>query len=290
MAIPGAGRRVSTGPPLPEVGPWAREKLERLRKYLSAYTTILRKKSFAGYVYVDALAGAGRSLLRAEGGNDEREVLDGSPRVALGIPFPFTRYVFVERNADRIRALGCLKQEFPSLRIKIERGDCNDYLRRLAEHPKVNWKRWRAIVFLDPFGMQVPWGTLAALAATGAIEVFLNLPVGMAIQRLLLRRWHRVTPELQQRLDAYFGDPGWLEAVYPPTETLFGPERSKAEDAAARLVQWYCGRLRSAFGCASPPYLVRNTRRGHLYFLIWAGPSTTGLRIARHVLGGGEQP
>jgi three-Cys-motif partner protein len=52
---------------------------------------------------------------------------------------------------------------------------------------RVDWRKWRAVVFLDPFGMQVPWKTIAALAQTAAIEVFLNFPVGMSIQRLLKR-------------------------------------------------------------------------------------------------------
>ena len=49
---------------LPTVGPWAREKLDRLGMYLSAYTTVLKAQSrwCRGYVYVDAFAGAGRSV------------------------------------------------------------------------------------------------------------------------------------------------------------------------------------------------------------------------------------
>ena len=55
---------------VPEVGPWAEDKLECLRRYLSAYTTILRKQRFKGYVYVDAFAGAGTAKIRKkfEGG------------------------------------------------------------------------------------------------------------------------------------------------------------------------------------------------------------------------------
>lgn len=280
------------GSPLPEVGPWAREKLERLRKYLSAYTTILSKQEWAaGYVYVDAFAGAGKSVLRRTGGPEERELLDGSPRVALDIAYPFTRYVFVERDAARVESLQALQAEFGSTRqIRIEHADCNTYLRGLAASPRVDWKWWRAVVFLDPFGMQVPWATLAGLAQTRAVEVFLNLPVGMAIQRLLRRRYHLLAPARRRQLDDYFGDAGRFDAVYPRRDTLFGPEPRKVAGAADRLVAWYGERLRSAFGHVSPPHLVRNTRRGHLYYLIWAGPNKTGMKIASYVLGSGEGP
>lgn len=40
------------------VGPWAIDKLDRLRKYLSAYTTIMKDQRWcAGYYYIDAFAG-----------------------------------------------------------------------------------------------------------------------------------------------------------------------------------------------------------------------------------------
>src|SRR5262252_8074405 len=55
---------------VPEVGPWAEAKLECLRKYLSAYTTILRKQRFKGYVYVDAFPGAGTAKIRKKKAGD----------------------------------------------------------------------------------------------------------------------------------------------------------------------------------------------------------------------------
>jgi hypothetical protein len=46
------------------VGPWAKDKLERLQKYLSAYTTIMRKQKLCkGYFYIDAFAGPGEHEL-----------------------------------------------------------------------------------------------------------------------------------------------------------------------------------------------------------------------------------
>jgi len=276
--------------PLPVVGPWAQDKLSRLGKYLSAYTTILKSQSWIkGYFYVDALAGAGRSLLRREG-EEPRELLDGSPRIALNIRFPFTNYIFVEKDAARVAILRSLQQEFRDSRhIEVIEGDCGDYLRNLATNPPVDFRKWRGVVFLDPFGMQVPWDIVKGLGSTRALEVFLNFPVGMAIQRLLLRQWREVRGERRRRLDSYFGGSGWFDAVYPQENTLFGPERGKAGDAAMRLVDWYRSKLAGAFGFVSQPCLVRNSHGGHLYYLIWAGPNKTGLRIANFVLSGGRE-
>lgn len=288
-----------------DVGPWAKNKLARLRAYLHAYTTILRRQRWLdGYVYIDAFAGSGRLTvreLRSDDPNDAlscigeefrrdqeaRQILDGSPRVALNLDNAFTAYVFVERDLARVRLLESLADEYRGRRkILIRTGDCNDYLKKKLA--SVNWKKWRGVVFLDPFGMQVPWATIAGLAQTKAIEVFLNFPVGMSIQRLLKRNG-KFTQKQRQKLDQYFGDPTWFEVVYPESTGLFGPMRSKAEDAERGLVEWYSERLKDAFGFVSSPYLVKNSRGGHLYFLIFAGPNRNGAKIANHVLGSGTK-
>jgi three-Cys-motif partner protein len=83
-----------------EVGPWVRDKLERLHKYLKAYTTIMRKRQWEGYFYIDAFAGSGQIRVRGRTplseeqmtlvpslseDSEAQEVLNGSPRVALDL-------------------------------------------------------------------------------------------------------------------------------------------------------------------------------------------------------------
>lgn len=287
-----------TPPPLPEVGPWAREKLGRLGKYLSAYTTIMRRQAWCrGYYYVDAFAGAGDAKLRTKESQPllfdagAQEVIRGSPRVALEIEHPFTRYDFVELSADRRAHLNALRAEFAGRRcVEVVDQDCNAYLCEFVR--SVDWSTHRGVVFLDPFGMSVPWSTVAAIAATKALEVFINFPVGMAIQRFL-KKDGVFTAEERAFFDAYLGDPSWFDAVYTTTtsQDMFGDvidEVRKTEESGDRLAAWYCERLADAFSFSSRPYLVRNTKKGHLYYLIFAGPNETGAKIANEVLQGGE--
>ena len=289
---------------LPEVGHWAHEKLDRLGKYLSAYTKIMSKQPWAkGYVYIDAFAGGGRARIRDTHTEDQsyalelgqnfrqdreaREVLDGSPRVALEVNPPFTLYVFLESDSKRLRSLEDLKNEYAGRRqIRIREGDCNHYL--IERVRKVDWTEWRGVVFLDPFGMQVPWKTISLLAGTRAIEAFLNFPIGMSIQRLL-KKDGKFSDKERRKLDDYFGDPSWFDVVYQERRGLFGPAIVKNENANRLLLNWYCERLRKTFGHASQPYLVVNSKRGHLYYLIFAGPNKPGARIASHVLKGGAK-
>lgn len=293
------------------VGPWAKDKLDRLAKYLSAYTTIMKDQKWCqGYHYIDAFAGPGEHEIRqtptrrneaqqalldiASFGmeqEEQRQFLAGSPRVALDLQYPFTNYIFVERSPDRIAALERLRSDYGSERkIHIRQEDCTKYLSsKIAKNPKLDWKSNRALVFLDPFGMQVGWPTIAELAATEAIEIFLNFPVGMAIQRLLLRQPENFTEPQRRRLDDYFGASDWFDVLYKRRRNLFGDDaEEKVEASGLALLNWYRGRLRQLFPHVSKAALIRNTRRGHLYYLLLASHNKTGVKIANEILSAGE--
>ena len=291
------------------VGPWVREKLDCLRKYLHAYTTVLSKQRFQGYFYIDAFAGPGSLKLRREQITDPgqkvlfeisehalddagiAEYISGSPRVALELAHPFTDYVFIELDSHRFRHLQLLGNEIRarrSLRIHLRKQDCNDCLLAFLERMRGNWKTWRGIVFLDPFGMQVPWSTLVRLAKTEAIEVLINFPVGMAIQRLL-KRSGEFSERERKKLDEYFGTEEWFSLLYREKQDLFGNNLIKIRSSGDVLVKWYRKRLKRLFGYVSATREVQSSRRHPLYYLIFAGPNETGYKIASDVLKQGAQ-
>ncbi len=288
----------------PDVGPWAQEKLECLRKYLHAYTTILSKKKFKGYFYIDAFAGPGtlrirrqqledsaQKLLlevsdRGEQDVDEAEYISGSPSIALELERPFSHYVFIEVDRNRLDQLERLKEKYesPNRKIYLRDRDCNDYLRKLLGENRIQWNRWRGVIFLDPFGMQVPWETIVEIGKTKAIEVFINFPVGMAIQRLL-KRSGQFTSKERDKLDQYFGTGEWYNLLYDHRTDMFGEDNiTKIQNAGDVLVKWYGERLEDVFGYVSTAREIHNTRGRPLYYLIWAGPNKTGLKIADYVL------
>jgi three-Cys-motif partner protein len=287
------------------VGPWAKEKLDALGQYLSFYTTVLKKQGrwLRGTIFFDAFAGAGLARVRIKEdknlpadfftsdiqiGAAETAFLKGSPRVALDIRNPFTRYIFVDRNPERIAELRALKLEYEGKRdIIVQQDDANAALRNWLATP-IDWRAHRAVVFLDPFGMHVPWATIDALAATKAIEVLINFPFGMAINRLLTRSGS-IDATWQASLDEFFGSGDWRTTAYEETRDLFGSRQNKVGDAEHRILQWYSDRLQNVFGYVSTARLIRNTRGNPLYYLIWAGPNATGLKGAEYILSKGER-
>ncbi|MAF95099.1 MAG: hypothetical protein CMM60_05025 [Rhodospirillaceae bacterium] len=291
------------------VGPWAKEKLKILESYLDAYTKVLLNQGWcAGTIFIDAFAGAGRAPLRISDKNERRSTqllfdvssgvyddkdeltyVNGSPRVALGLKHTFDHYFFIEQNSDRAIELQKLKEKYSSHKnINVLQDDANEAIKGgILGKGLFNWKSFRGIAFLDPFGMQLRWDTLEALASTEAIEIIINLPVGTTLQRLLPKSG-QFSETKRQQLDEYFGSPDWYDVIYEKTPGLFGDEINKSENSGKRLALWYRSRLKELFGLSSPASLIRNSRGGHLYYLIWAGHHPKGLEIASHVLSQGE--
>lgn len=103
-------------------GDWTEQKLECVRKYLRAYTTIMNKYSFH-FAYIDAFAGTGYRELKHSEGTDEvmfpelvsPEVMNfrhGSARNALEVQPLFRKYIFIEKDMNRYAELEALKKEF----------------------------------------------------------------------------------------------------------------------------------------------------------------------------------
>ena len=116
------------------------------------------------------------------------------------------------------------------------------------------------------------------------MEVFLNFPVGMAIQRLLKRSGQFSASE-RNKLDRYFGTSEWYDLLYEQGHDMFGSDNiSKVGDSGDILVKWYRRRLKDVFGYVSTAREIQSTNGRALYCLIFAGPNRTGARIAEDVL------
>jgi len=282
------------------VGPWAAEKLDALSRALNYYTTRLKKQSQWQKIYIDAFAGPGLSEVRNKPREDDDQSLQlfanqstdpveqeavflkGSPRVALDIANPFDRYVFIDKDVDRVAELERLRSEYRGRRtIEIRQGDANSHLEELLK--SISKAKHRGYIFLDPFGLQVPWTTIEAIAKTRAIEVIVNFPLGMALRRMMPNSGN-VPSGWQISLDTFFGSSDWHRHTYEAGVDLLGKRTRKIADSEDRLLAWYRGRLRDVFGHVSEAQLVTNTRGGSLYYLIWAGPHEAGLTGANHIL------
>jgi len=288
-------------------GDWTGQKLDVVSKYLRAYSIALSRQPFRK-AYIDAFAGTGYRSARQGGDSlDDGEellfpdladdapqaLLAGSAKMALMVEPRFDKYIFIERRSDRCELLEGLKTEFPHLAtdVDIRQGDANACITDICRR---NWRNCRAVLFLDPYGLQVEWATIEAVARTRSIDVWLLFPLAMGVNRLLARSgnipeaWHR-------RLSLLLGTDDWYEEFYRVVRepTLFdGDEEIRVEKASMQAIgSFFLRRLAGVFaGVAKEPGVLRNSRNAPLYLLCFAvgneaakGPA---LRIADTLLKG----
>lgn len=286
-------------------GDWTEAKLAVLRGYLSAYTTALKNKPFR-LGYIDAFAGTGYRTERSGespsvgdllfpdlAAAPPQELLDGSARIALESDPPFDGYVFIERNRARCRALEDLKEAFPAKAsmIHVRQGEANREVRKLCRSP--SWSDRRAVLFLDPYGMQVEWQTLELVAATKAIDMWLLFPLGIGVNRLLKRSGEIPAP-WKRRLDLLLGESDWYDEFYQAAEPqgqLFeqAPGERLVKASMETIGRFFNDRLKSIFaGVAEKPGVLRNSSNSPLYLFCFAAANERGaptaLRIAEHLL------
>ncbi len=278
-------------------GPWTVEKLDALGAYLVGYTQALKNQVFRR-LYIDAFAGTGDRAVKREEAQSLLEIpeLDamtkGSARVALEVEPPFHRYIFIERRHRRSSALQHLKGEFPDRNIEILNEDANTAVQRICR--ETDWWSHRAVLFLDPYGMQVSWETVEAAARTKAIDVWMLYPSGIGLNRLLTRSGD-IPPEWQETLDRSLGTPNWREAFYRvvgATTDLFGHSSiDRVKQAGTRKFEAFLlDRLRTVFAGVAPETLPLKNSRGQVMYLLCfacANPRGTALavRIAKSVIG-----
>ena len=240
-------------------------------------------------IYIDGFAGSGEVPLseRQDGLFDEdvQLVIAGSAERAMSIVPPFARYVFIDRRKACIEKL----QENFGDHVNAGRteyivGDANDAIRTFCQ--KEDWRSRRAVVLLDPFGGQVEWATIEAIAKTKAIDLWYLFPAGLCVFRQIgsdgsvhhtheasitrivgTEAWKSafLTPSLQSDL---FGDTGRQEKIVTP------------ESAAAFMIE----RLQSVFRGGVLDVMIPLGRHAYAsYYLLfaWANPSPNAAALAR---------
>ena len=103
-----------------EIGYWSEIKLDIIKEYATAYSTIMNKKSFR-YYYIDGFACAGVHVSKSTG-----EFVPGSPTNAFNVRPPFTGYHFIDLDGDKVDLLKEITSGAPN--VDVYEGDCNRIL------------------------------------------------------------------------------------------------------------------------------------------------------------------
>jgi three-Cys-motif partner protein len=301
-ATPGSFRRrsallgVARAPSDHEFGSAATDfKLSLVEAYLKQFTTALRSR-YPSLWYIDAFAGTGVRTVKhkAQEQNlfgpavDERtEDRRGSALIAINTKPPFSRLFFSDIRLQHSKALKALADEHPNREIAVTRGNANTFVLDVIGLGK--WSRTRAVLFLDPYGLQVDWTTLQAVRRTEAIDVWYLVSLSGLYRQAALDRG-KITPIKRARLNAMLGTNGWETDWYPPSSIqIFDdtPDDQRRVASVDDISSWVLARLRGLFPAVLDPIRLhdKNGRPAFALFFAMSNPDPKAIELATRIAG-----
>ncbi|MEO1049978.1 MAG: three-Cys-motif partner protein TcmP [Bacteroidota bacterium] len=141
---------------------WTLQKNHLTCNYIRTILDSSRER-YDDLIYIDLFAGSGFNQL-----NDQ--VILGSPLVALSSPFPFTKYIFCEKNHEHAAALKIrINKYFRNENVVIFAEDANNAVDKFrfyvpTQTPK---RKVLAICLVDPFSFDLHFSSIQKMAELG---------------------------------------------------------------------------------------------------------------------------
>lgn len=265
---------------LDEIGYWSEVKLDIVKEYAKAYSTIMNTQSnIKQHLYIDGFSGPGVHISRRT-----KKFISGSPLNALNIEPSFKEYHFIDLDGDKADALGKLCEDYSNIKVKVHKGDCNSLLLKQI-FPLAKYSDYRrALCLLDPYGLHLNWEVVYTAGQMKSIEIFLNFPVMDMNMNVLWRNPEKVNKSQLARMNTFWGDDSWHDIAYTKTKDLFG-EDTKEKAGIEPVVEAYQNRLKkiAGFTYVPDPTPMRNTRGAIIYYLLFASPNETGAKIVKWI-------
>lgn len=281
-------------------GPWTEKKLDAFCKYVKSYLLIMQKNPFWKLIYFDGFVGSGE-IKKKEAAElykqlqiteEEEQVYKGSAERILEITEPrcFDHYYFIDKNKSSLETLEKRLRSLSSSDEKslvFKEGDANKWLIELGNALKSN-KKYAALVFLDPFGMQINWESIAALKGTRS-DVWILLPTGVIVNRLLDKKGEL---PLSTKLEEFFGisKEEIHQSFYKKVtqQTIFGEEIdsiSKVSRPIEKIAELYANRLKTIWEhVTDKPLRLENTHGTPLFHFVFASNNKAAKNIANDII------
>lgn len=155
-----------------------------------------------------------------------------------------------------------------------------------------NHKNIKALVFLDPFGMQINWDSIKLLKGL-SVDLWILIPTGVIVNRLLERNFNKeIGLRHSQKLESFFGltqdqivDYFYREEQLP---TLFGEDETvikKVENAIKKIAELYIERLKTIFpNVTSQPLVLYSGQNVPIYHFAFAAKNRVAKKIAQQII------
>jgi three-Cys-motif partner protein len=144
----------------------------------------------------------------------------------------------------------------------------------LAEFLRGKGRKHKVLAYVDPFGMQLEWRSIEALAGL-SVDMWILVPTGMGVNRLLKKNGE-ISEAWLNRLSVFLGMEVSEIVEFFYTEktvsTLFGLETAlqKEENAIEKSAELYKERLGTIFEFVTNPFVLKTKSNNVLYHFFMA--------------------
>lgn len=247
------------------------------------YSISLKKQKF-NIIYIDAFAGEGYVDLPSD---DGFETIEGSARIALSVDSPFDEYIFIENDASKAMELQKLVEKHPNKKIEIRIEDCNSFIINLCKSEKIKYNMY--LLFLDPFGTEVRWETLEALAKVGVFDIWYLFSLAAA-HRLMPRKGQFIDWQ-EKKLMMLFGTSSWKENLYARQMSMLDNDSFERNRDVPKTIEFVHDRLEAIFQrVCDRPAILTNEKNAPMFALFFAmtnpnpAAQELGFKFANHIL------
>ncbi len=184
-----------------EVGPWAADKYRYVGMYAEMFATGM-KNLWDRRVYLDLFSGPGHSRVRGT-----RQIVLGSPLIALSLPDPFDIYVFADENAAALDALKARTDRLDRRHdVAYITGDANSVVAKIVEKiPSEAGSKTLSFCFLDPYRLNIHFDTVRRLADGRPLDFLILLALYVDANRNV----RSYVGETRPTIDLFLGDTSW---------------------------------------------------------------------------------
>ena len=288
-------------------GDWTEEKLDCFEKYVRAYLTIMNKhrdKFNWKLMYFDGFAGCGDRQITCEENTSvslfgdeefdtkELQVYQGAAERVLKIEKDmrgFDYYYFIDMYEENLTRLELKLAKYQTKGQKVyRRGDANSWILALANYLKSHPKT-KVLCLLDPFGMNIQWKSIEAIAGIG-VDLWILVPTGSIVNRLIQNNGTLRYPD---KLEDFFGLPA--EAIHDRfyrvekiPGNLFSNEHKevrKVKNVIQEIAQLYKEQLGNLFPFVTPkPLALLNSKGVPIFHFVCASYNQTAVKIAHQII------
>jgi len=265
-----------------EIGIWSEVKLAIIKKYATAYTTVLesqRRDHFPRmrWFYIDGYAGSGHHVSKTRG-----DLVEGSPLIALNTKPAFHEYHFIDSDAGRAAELR--KESGDRQDVFTYSGDCNAVLLRDV-FPRADYSQYkRALCLLDPYNIDLKWEVIEAAGKSKSVEIFMNFMIMDVNRNAMRKNPDKSVASKVAQMTRLWGDDSWLDAGYDQIPTLWDDTRP-VKVSNERFAEAFRQRLikHAGFQFVPKPMPMKTKTNSVIYYLYFASQKEAGKDIVTDI-------